>query len=76
MATEFPPAVLRPLLAEIASLLKARRETISVVETAAGGLVSASLLSVPGASGYFKGGLTVCNCPQAIKNSRAIKLLC
>jgi len=60
MATEFPPAVLRPLLAEISGLLKARRETVSVVETAAGGLVSASLLSVPGASGYFKGGLTVC----------------
>ena len=30
-----------------------------VAETAAGGLVSAALLSVPGASRYFRGGLTV-----------------
>jgi hypothetical protein len=26
---------------------------------AAGGIISASLLAVPGASGYYKGGLTV-----------------
>ncbi len=38
------------------ALLKARGEKIAVAETSAGGLVSASLLAVPGASAYFLGG--------------------
>lgn len=37
-------------------LLKARKEKIAVAETSAGGLISASLLAVPGASNYFAGG--------------------
>ncbi|KAJ5864922.1 uncharacterized protein N7529_006838 [Penicillium soppii] len=56
---EFPPPSLQPLLQEISDLLKARNETVSVAETAAGGLISASLLSTPGASSIYKGGLTV-----------------
>ena len=36
-------------------LLLARGEKIAVGETSAGGLISASLLSVPGASSYFAG---------------------
>lgn len=59
MASTFPPETLRALVQEIASLLKDRQETISVAETAAGGLISASLLSYPGASGYYKGGLAL-----------------
>jgi PncC family amidohydrolase len=38
------------------ALLKARREMVAVAETSAGGLISASLLAVPGASRYFAGG--------------------
>lgn len=38
------------------ALLKARGETVAVGETSAGGLISASLLAVPGASAYFAGG--------------------
>jgi PncC family amidohydrolase len=38
------------------ALLKARRETVAVAETSAGGLISAALLAVPGASAYFLGG--------------------
>jgi len=38
------------------ALLKARREKIAVGETSAGGLISAALLAVPGASTYFAGG--------------------
>ncbi len=38
------------------TLLKARGEMIAVGETSAGGLISASLLAVPGASSYFAGG--------------------
>ena len=40
----------------IAEILKARGETVAVAETSAGGLVSAQLLAVPGASAYFMGG--------------------
>ncbi|MDX2381204.1 MAG: CinA family protein [Acidimicrobiia bacterium] len=40
----------------IAATLRARGETVAVAEGSAGGLVSASLLSVPGASAYFVGG--------------------
>ncbi len=45
--------------ARIAELLKARGETLAVAESSTGGLVSASLLSVPGASAYFLGGSVV-----------------
>lgn len=40
----------------IAERLVARSETIAVSESAAGGLISAALLSVPGASAYYLGG--------------------
>jgi nicotinamide-nucleotide amidase len=36
--------------------LKERHETIAVAESSCGGLISASLLSIPGASAYFVGG--------------------
>ena len=42
--------------AEIAKILIERSETVGVGESSAGGLVSASLLAVPGASKYFMGG--------------------
>ncbi|KAH7119026.1 competence/damage-inducible protein-like protein cinA [Dendryphion nanum] len=59
MSSSFPPPELREIVEEVAKLLKERKETISVAETAAGGLISAALLSYPGASGYYKGGLTL-----------------
>jgi len=40
----------------VASLLKDRGHTIAVAESAAGGLISAALLAVPGASAYYLGG--------------------
>ncbi len=40
----------------VGALLKSREETIAIAESSAGGLISASLLSVPGASAYFIGG--------------------
>lgn len=42
--------------ARAGELLKLRGEKIAVGETSAGGLISASLLAVPGASRYFAGG--------------------
>ncbi|KAL2823234.1 hypothetical protein BDW59DRAFT_148875 [Aspergillus cavernicola] len=56
---EFPPPSLQLLVQEVFGLLRARNETVSIAETAAGGLISSSLLSVPGASAIYKGGLTV-----------------
>ena len=55
----FPPPALTPLLTSVSQILKERRETVAVVETAAGGLISASLLSIPGASTFYLGGLTL-----------------
>src|SRR2546430_9846489 len=40
----------------LATTLKERKETIAVAESSAGGLISAAMLSVPGASAYFMGG--------------------
>ena len=39
--------------------LKERSESIAVAESSSGGLLSAALLSVPGASAYFRGGAVV-----------------
>ena len=47
------------MAAPVGALLKERDQTVSVSESAAGGLISAALLSVPGASAYFVGGGTV-----------------
>ena len=44
---------------KIARLLQERHETIVVAESSTGGLISAALLAVPGASAYFLGGAVV-----------------
>jgi PncC family amidohydrolase len=42
-----------------AALLRERKETIAVAESSAGGIISAGLLSVPGASAYYSGGTVI-----------------
>jgi nicotinamide-nucleotide amidase len=44
---------------QVARRLKARNATIAVAESSTGGLISAALLAVPGASAYFLGGAVV-----------------
>src|ERR1700738_2388058 len=44
---------------EIAARLIERRQTIAVAESSTGGLISAALLAVPGASAYFLGSAVV-----------------
>jgi len=50
---------LAPLAERIAARLIARKETIAIAESSTGGLVSAALLALPGASAYFVGGAVV-----------------
>ncbi len=56
-------AALPPQLAEIGArcgqLLKERGETVAVGEGSCGGLISAALLAVPGASSYYLGGAVI-----------------
>ncbi len=50
---------LLPLAEAIGARLKARGETIAIAESSTGGLISAALLSVGGASAYFRGGSVI-----------------
>lgn len=43
----------------VGTLLKGRKETLCVAESAAGGLINAALVAVPGASAYYLGGAIV-----------------
>ena len=45
--------------AEVAGLLKTRKQTVGVAESSTGGLISSSLLAVPGASAYYLGGTVI-----------------
>ncbi len=50
---------LLPLAEKIGARLKARGETIAIAESSTGGLISAALLSIGGASAYFRGGSVI-----------------
>jgi len=50
---------LMALAQEVGEQLAARGETVAVAESSAGGLISAALLAVAGASRFFKGGAVV-----------------
>ena len=47
---------LLPLAARLGARLKQRGDTIAIAESSTGGLISAALLSIGGASVYFRGG--------------------
>ena len=50
---------LTSLGAPAGALLKERRQNIAVAESSCGGLISAALVSIPGASDYYVGGSTI-----------------
>ena len=50
---------LSSMAASVGQLLKDRGETIAVSESSCGGLLSASLVAIPGASAYYLGGAVV-----------------
>ena len=47
---------LSSLAASVGALLKQYKQTIAVTESSAGGLISAALVAIPGASAYYVGG--------------------
>ena len=44
---------------KVAKKLVAAKQTVAVAESSTGGLISASLLAVPGASAYYRGGSVI-----------------
>ncbi|MBV8455185.1 MAG: CinA family protein [Acetobacteraceae bacterium] len=50
---------LLPIAERVGARLKQRGETIAIAESSTGGLISAALLAVPGASAYFLGGSVI-----------------
>lgn len=48
-----------PVAERAAAVLRRRKETVAVAESSAGGLITAALLAVPGASEYCLGGSVV-----------------
>lgn len=67
--SHFPPQEIQALVAEIAAILRERHQTLAVSEAACGGLLSAYVVSVPGASDFYIGGKLVYLLRQRLKLS-------
>src|ERR1700761_9503427 len=50
---------LLPLPTKIGARSKQRNETVAIAESSTGGLISAALLTIAGASAYFRGGSVI-----------------
>ena len=57
-------AELTALAERVGARLRDRGETVTVAESACGGLISAALLAVPGASAYYAGGTVIYTYPS------------
>ncbi|EGV64303.1 hypothetical protein PSN45_003960 [Yamadazyma tenuis] len=66
---EFPPGEIRDIIDEIAHILRTKNYTLAVSEAACGGLISAYLISVPGASDFYIGGKLVYSLKQRLRLS-------
>lgn len=65
MSTAVPEA-LAVAARTVADLLLARNQTVATCESSVGGLLAASLLTVPGASAYFLGGAVIYTLPARV----------
>ncbi|WP_157216414.1 CinA family protein [Flavisphingomonas formosensis] len=73
---------LMPLAARVAETLKARGQTVAVADGATGGLISAGLLAIAGATGFYMGGGVIYSLkgrdvlldlePEALKGMRSV----
>ena len=73
---------LTPLAARVAETLKARGQTVAVADGASGGLISAGLLTIAGATRFYMGGGVVYSLkgrdilldlePEALKGMRSV----
>lgn len=59
MSADSSLEALNVIAARVGETLRARGQTVAVAESSAGGLVSAALLAIPGASAFFLGGAVV-----------------
>lgn len=66
---EFPPTEIKALVEEIADVLRSKNQTLAISEAACGGLLSAYLISVPGASDFYIGGKLVYSVRQRLRLS-------
>lgn len=66
---QFPPPDIQDIIKEIAQILRQKNHTLAVSEAACGGLISAYLISVPGASDFYIGGKLVYSLKQRLKLS-------
>ncbi|GMM29908.1 hypothetical protein DAMA08_026530 [Martiniozyma asiatica (nom. inval.)] len=65
----FPPVEIQQLVDQIASILISNNQTLGVSEGACGGLLSAYIISIPGASTFFDGGRLIYSLRSRLKLS-------
>ncbi|EMG46922.1 hypothetical protein SBY92_005157 [Candida maltosa Xu316] len=65
----FPPKDISEIVNEIASILRSRNQTLAISEAACGGLISAYLVTVPGASDFYIGGKLLYSLRTRLKHS-------
>ncbi|KAI5969038.1 hypothetical protein CANMA_001928 [Candida margitis] len=65
----FPPSEITEIVQEIASILRSKNQTLAISEAACGGLISAYIVSVPGASDFYIGGKLLYSLKQRLKLS-------
>lgn len=65
----FPPDDIKDLVGRLAEVLRTKNQTLAISEAACGGLLSAYIVSVPGASDFYIGGKLVYSLRQRLKLS-------
>ncbi|MDC6272093.1 CinA family protein [Acetobacter pasteurianus] len=69
LTMSFPPKEITEIVTEIAQILRSKNQTLAISEAACGGLISAYIVSVPGASDFYIGGKLLYSLKQRLKLS-------